>query len=915
MHSIFFATQIWMQRTIFSPSRGVFIQNQFGGTLGGPIRKNKVFWFGDYQGTKQIIGATQNYAVPSLADRTGNLSDQEAALEASDPANGGQGVQGAYFANILSKELGYAVTNGEPYYSAGCVSTASCVFPNGVIPANAISPVAKNTLKYIPAPNVSGAAAYQTAGSNQNLTDNKGGIRADANTRFGLLFAYYFADKYSTVNPYYAVNIPGFNASNTGLTQMANLGLTSTLNNSEVNDIRVVYLRNVNFAGTPIGGLGVTLASLGFNTPWGPTGGIAPILESREGVPNMQFNNYSFGTPASTAHQYNNTVQFIDNFTKVIGTHTFQVGVDFHYDQINERDTYASNGQFNFGGQETGLDFADFLIGAPSSFIQASYQVLDSRSKYLGFYAQDSWRVRSTLTFNYGLRWEASSPWYDTQNKLESGIPGEQSLTFPGAPLGYVVPGDPGVPRTLGPTKMSNFTPRIGIAYAPDFETGLLGKLTGGAGKFSIRAGYGIFYTAIEDATGFVEIADAPYGVFYGSPGPSMLASPFVTRSTGQLQPNDFPFVFPPTNSSPSHPDTTFPWAQVEPISYAAMFYPHNQLPYVQEFEMSLQRQFGSSTVASLSYVGTLGKQLLTSQEANPGDPALCLQLSNPANLAPGSPVCGPNGEQNVYTRANGQAVNSTRPVFGIALGSNSYLKTEASSNYNSLQASLQNTQKYGNFLISYTYAKSMDNGSGLFDPTNPFNPQISRALSVYSAPQVLTASYTVHLPTDNLLGHGDIAKRAASGWSISGITSFAAGLPVRITENDDRSLIGSGGLDEPSYANNGSHLFVDRNPRSGKAYFNPDYFVAEPLGQVGNSMRRFFGGPGILNSDLTLMKDTHITEATQLQFRAEAFNVFNHTQFNNPSGNFNNSGYDGFGYVTSARDPRIMQVALKLLF
>lgn len=903
-------------KNYFSSDRGVFIQNQFGGTFGGPIKRDKLFFFGDYQGTKQIVGSTQFFPVPSVADRTGNLLDQASALESSDPANGGLGVQGAYFANLLSQELGYPVTNGEPYYSAGCTDTATCVFPNAVIPANAISPVAQNMLKYIPAPNVPGQDAYQTSAFNQTLTDNKGGIRVDTNTRYGALFGYYFADKYNEVNPYFSVNIPGFDADLNGLTQMANFGLTTTFSNSTVNDVRFVYLRDVNLQGVPVGGLGVTLASLGFNTPWGPTGGIASTDPSLEGVPNVGFNNYSFGVPADTLREFNNTVQIIDNVTKIFGTHTFQFGGDFHYDQINERNTYGQNGQFGFGGQETGFDFGDYLIGAPNYFIQASFQILDSRSKYYGFYAQDSWRIMPTVTMNYGLRWEVATPWYDTQNKLETLIQGEQSLSFPGAPTGLVMPLDPGVPRTLSPVRYTNFAPRFGIAYSPDVTEGWLGKLLGGPGKSSIRAGYGIFYTSIVDATGFVEVGDAPYGLFYSSPGPPLFVSPYVTRQTGQVQPNAFPFVFPPTNVSPKNPDTTFPWSQVEPISGSDYFSPTNVLPYTQQFELSLQRQLGTATVASVSYVGATGRHNLTFLEANPGDPALCLYLSNPANVAPNTQTCGPFGEQNQYIEANGTVVNSTRTRFGANFGANSFMSSSASSSYNSLQASLQHTEKYANFLIGYTWSKSMDNGSGVFDPTNVFNPSASRALSTFDVPQNLVVSYTVQLPFDNFIGKGDMAKRFTSGWAVSGITSLVSGEPVQLSENDDFSLIGANtSFDAPNYANNGSPLYINRNPRKGLPYFNPNYFVSENLGQVGDVMRRFFVGPGINNSDMALLKNTVISGDKQLQFRAEAFNVFNHAQFDNPSGNFNNPGFNGFGYVTSARDPRIMQVALKLLF
>jgi hypothetical protein len=233
------------------------------------------------------------------------------------------------------------------------------------------------------------------------------------------------------------------------------------------------------------------------------------------------------------------------------------------------------------------------------------------------------------------------------------------------------------------------------------------------------------------------------------------------------------------------------------------------------------------------------------------------------------------------------------------------------------LQASLRYNQKYGNFLIAYTYAKSIDNGSGTLDATNPYNPALSRALSLFNVPQDLTASYTVNLPFDQLGWNDSWGKRITGGWAVSGIATFASGQPVQLSENDDRSLSGtsSDSIDVPSYAANGSKLFVNKNPRSGQPYFNPNYFVPEPIGQVGDVMRRFFSGPGLLNFDTALLKNTQITEGTQLQFRAETFNTFNHTQFNNPSGLFNNSGVGGFGYVTSAQSPRIMQIALKLLF
>jgi Carboxypeptidase regulatory-like domain len=894
----------------FTSNRGVFIQNQFGGTVGGPIKKDKVFFFGDYEGTRQIEGATQNYPVPSMADRSGNLMDVAGALTGT--------VSGPYLAGNLTQELGYTVVAGEPFYTPGCTSSSSgqCVFPNAFIPQTAWSPVAMNTLKYIPMPDVAGQAEFQTSAYNSRLSENKGGIRLDTNLSFGTLFGYYFTDKYNSINPYASVNIPGFNTGSNGQTQLVDLGLTTTINSSTFNDARLVYMREVNLQGIPLQGTGITLSSLGFNTPWNSTGGIGPINPSLEGVPNMNFNNYSFGLAPYQRSQFDNTFQVIDNFTKIIRTHTFQFGADIHYDQFNLRLQVCNNGQFGFSGAETGLDFADFLIGAPDFFIQGSREFLNMRTRYSGFYAQDSWRARPTLTINYGLRYEVTTPWYEANNWLGTLIPGENTTVFPGAPTGLVFPGDPGVSRGVSPIIYKDFAPRLGIAYAPDIQDGFLAKIFGGPGQSSIRAGYGIFYGAMAGLAYQISAGSPPFGEFYQAPTPPVLASPYIDLSTGHSEGIKYPFTPPPLGVSPKNPDSNFNWAQLLPLSGGNYLNPKNVMPYTQNFDLSLQRRFGSSTVVTASYVGTVGRHNLTFIESNPGDQALCLMLNNPANVEVGTPTCGPFGEQNVYTLPNGQTVNGTRPLLGINLGSNPFTQSSATSSYNSFQASLKHASKYSNLLIAYTFSKSLDNGSGLTDVTNVYNPKLSKSLSIFNQAQVFVASYTVQLPFNKFAAEGRVANLFTAGWAVSGITTLASGQPVTLVETDDNSLSGTFGdtIDEPSYSGAGS-LYVNRNPRSGQPYFNPGFFSQEPLGQVGNAMRRFFPGPGIYNSDMALLKNTRLSETTQLQFRAEAFNVFNHAQFDNPSGNFNNPGVNGFGYVTAANAPRILQLALKLLF
>jgi hypothetical protein len=893
----------------------VFQQNQFGGTLGGPIKKDKTFFFVDYQGTRQNQAPTQNAQMPSPANFAGNFSDSASSLTGV--------VNGPFWASKLSQRLGYTVTDQESYYTQGCTSSAQCVFPNAVIPQNAWSPVAVNMLKLglIPQPNAPNNF-FETSAYAQKLSDNKGGVRIDQNTHFGDFFAYYFIDDYLLNSPFPngGATVPAasfaYNATTGGRAQLVNLGNTKSFGAYSVNEFRFSYVRNTISLGQPQGGVGpnYSLANLGFVTPWNATtGGISPIAPNLEGVPYFVFNNFQIGVPQVSTRQYNNSFQVLDNFSRVMGTHSLKFGGQFHYDQINERNLAAENGQYGFTGGETGIDFADFLIGAPDNLTQASPQILDSRSKYYALYGQDSWRATSNLVFNYGLRWEASMPWYDTQNKIETIIPGKQSVKFPGAPLGYVVAGDPGVPRTLAPTQWHNFSPRLGFAYSPDAKT-------------SIRAGFGLYYSSVEDLSQFLEVGDPPYGLYYGSANPPLLESPYITRASGLSVGQRFPFPYPPTNVSPQNPDTTFPWAQVEPLSYDFSFDSRNKLPYSENYEFSVQRQFGSNTVLTASYVGNEGHRLVTSIEANPANPAACLFLNNPSNLAPNSAgPCGPFSETPPFqvTVVNGQSIGTSTPwvtatgvtvpfvrPLGPLFDTNPFVSTVANSHYNSFQASLSHSSGSLSFLAGYTYSKCMDNASGLQDSTNPFNPALSISLCNFDVMHNFVFSYNWLMPFDKYVTAG-WAKKVVGGWSLSGVTNFATGLPITMSENDDNSLIGANAIpvDVPNFA--GGHVLQTTNPRKGGTYFNTSLFSNEQLGQFGNSSRRFFHGPGLNNWNMALLKTTKITESKELQLRFEAFNLFNHAQFMNPTGEINST----FGVVTGARDPRIMQVAAKFLF
>ena len=935
-------------RNFFSPTRGAFDQNQFGGTVGGPIRKNKIFFFADYQGTRSTQGIdTNEIPVPSVQDRTtGNFSDLPPNSSnfnplgfcgvAGTPANPLEIpciVSGPNIATTLSNHLGYTVAAGEPYYFSGptqlhpaggpCTSNnplTGCVFPNATIPTTAWTAPGTNLLQYIPTPNNSDGT-FSTSAFNQNLRDDKGAYRLDANTRFGLFTAYYFLDNWSQNNPYPVAqggaNVPGFNALYTGRAQLLDLGFTKTLGTSAANELHFSYLRNAVDLGKPVGGVGVSLASQGFQVGPG-TPGIVPLSPKTEGVESVGFNSYTIGTNTNELKQVGNTFQWLDNFSKVIGAHTLKFGGEVHYDQVNFNPIAQFNGSFLFFGTETGLDFADFLLGLPSQYNQSQLQPFYGRNKYAGLYGQDSWRVNSSLTLNYGLRWDRIEPWYEKYNQIATFIPGEQSVVFPGAPAGILYPTDPGVRRTLAPPGNRDFAPRIGLAYSPNIAgDGLLAKIIGGPGKTSIRASYGIFYTAIEALSIGVMSANAPYGITYTSPAPPLFATPFVTAASGQNLGQTFPVALAPLNSSAKHPDTSIDWSQFEPITGIPNYQTSNRIPYTEEYLLSLERGFGNNTVLSLNYVGTQAHRLLVLEEANPGDPALCLFLSNPANLAPGQTPCGPFGEDTRYTTSTGQVFNGTRGPLGSSFGSNANQATIGNSNYNSLQVTLRHATKRLTVLAGYTFSKSQDQSSNLGEAVNPLNPALSKALSSFDVKHNFVVSYNYQLPFEQLFRASNAWTR---GWELSGITHFSSGLPVTLVNFGDNSLLGSEpnginnfGVDEPDFT--GAALHLNSNPRNGHAYFNTAAFTENALGTPGTAKRRFFYGPGLNNYDLALLKNVRLTEAKSLQFRVEAFNAFNHAQFFGPQAVDGNIDSSTFGDVIGATAPRLVQLGFKFLF
>jgi hypothetical protein len=869
-------------KNYFDSTRGLFRQNQFGGTLGGPVKKQQVFFFVDYQGTRTVEGITSPVSqVLSAQERTGNFSDALSTLTGK--------VSGQNVAKLLTNELGYPVTQGESYAN---------VFPSGVIPPTAWSAPAQHLLQYIPTPNI-GSNLFSTSAFPETVRDDKGAGRIDANTRAGQIAGYYFIDDYRLDNPYPGgqggASVPGFDALTIGRAQLLTLGDTKIIGPTIVNEFHAGFVRNVNDIGQPHGGTGTSIASQGFVTGPG-TAGIVVQAPQYQGVENLVFPSFVMGVPITNTFQWNNTLYFSDSLTKVLGAHTIKFGGQFHNDQVNSNPNATFNGTFSFLGTETGNPFADFLLGLPSNYTQTSGQHFYLRNRYEGTFVEDSWHARSSLTVNLGVRWDIIAPWNEKYGNIQTIIPGAQSVLYPNAPPDLVVPGDPGIPGGLSPTRYNNFALRIGLAYSPKFDTGLLHMLFGDSGKSSIRASYGIFYTAFPGLSAGVMYGVPPFGYNYLSPSPPLFATPFVNAGDGVQNTDPFPLNFPPQNVSARNPFTGFDFSSVIPISADPYWYYKNVVPYTENYMFSIQRQISMSALLTVSYVGNEGHHLIVTDQTNPGNPQLCMELAG----------CGPFGESGTYKSATGQVYVGTRTALGSNYGPVTAQTSIGNSDFNALEVNFRYALgKRLTLLAGYTFAKSIDDASNLGEQINPFNMALTRVISAWDITHNMVISYTYALP---------------KGWSISGTSRFSSGFPVTLSDVSDNSLLGTLGnginnqlLDTPEISS--GPLKLNTNPRNGQPEFNTNLFSEEALGQLGNSARRFFHGPGIENFDVQIGKNVRLTESKSLEIRAEAFNVFNHAQFFGPASVDGVVEDSNFGSVVSAAAPRLIQLAAKFHF
>ncbi len=984
----FFRNRKLNARGFFDTELSKFNQNQYGGVLGGPIVKNRTFFFVSAEERQIRQGVSSDLVtVPSLANRTGDLSDNGVFTGTLSDDN---------LASILNARPGCASAVAAGGGSAIAANTPwASIFPASKIPRPCFDGTAADLLnKYVPLANIGSNTLQTVPVRSEDAIQWTARVDHRFNDRHQLN-AYVFYDDSAVINPFArfqaaGANVPGFGSAYDIRYQQYNLTETWAVNPTTVNEAHMTYFREGQLGynhpqrtGAVQSFCGTVPSANCFSDPNNPALGIHPGLPAnREGLPYIGLSGgFSIGNDAEgELPQIGNSFSWTDNLSKVVGNHSMKFGVDVRRMRFDQTLYYNVNGSYSFtnGGQnDLGSVFADYLLGLPNSYSQGSAQNENVRNTAVYLFAQDSWKIRPSLTLNYGLRWELNTPLADIGKHVQTFHPGQETSIYPcqldasnplvaafgttdcspGSagesvnPYGLVFPGDKGVPDSLTNTYYKSFAPRIGLAYSPSGDSGWKHALFGSSGKSSIRMGWGMFYNPIEQLVLEQFSAEPPFGgsAFYSSP---LFNTPFEGQD-GTIFPNPFNGILNPPRGQP------IDWSSFRPILLFGQLKPDLRTQYSEQYNFTLQRQLPGDVLLQAGYVGSQGHRLLASHDLNYGQAQPCLDLNALSNLTGDTGLaCGSFSADNAYTvQANEIPAGFTlhlpygpqatvtgpnpnpitlvglrkyssplcNPMTGtgcppdaVPVFSNIFSEdTIANSNYNSLQISAEKRMSKGlQFQAAYTWSKSIDNASSFENELNPLNYRLSRSLSYFDAPHRFVFSYYYQFP--KLAIHG-FADKILNGWNTSGILTFQSGFPIPITSSADNELQSSSffqSAGEPDRV--GPFKTIDpRNPLN-VAFDTSAFQLPTQPGVLGNSARTVCCGPGINNLDFSLLKDTTLTERYRLEFRAEFFNIANHAQFTTVDGNISD-GYvqDGgtFGKVLRARDPRLIQFALKLLF
>ena len=826
-------------RNFFSPRVPAEKQNQFGGAAGAPILKDKLFIFGSYQGLRDHAEAQSTQAqVPLDAQRSGDFSGLGITLV--NPTN--------------------PVTNQPFIDSAG----RPCVAGNIVAPS-CISPVAQALLKYVPQ---SSSGQVVSLAANPRVGDMYM-FRGDWNqSEKHRILAHFFSDHNTHNSPFAGGgNLPGYNGETFAAdTRQFTLNDTYAFRPNLLNQAVFTYLdTNSNELGTKE----IVPSSIGVNMPQYVPGGAIAVNVG---------NNFNLGAGYPTKFLGTN-YQIRDSLNWIKGRHSFKFGYELLH--LSFRQIWIGSPNFYFSGARTGSSYADFLLGAFDTLsLDFGVRNNDDYTNFHSFYAQDEFKISRRLMLTYGVRYEPYLPWKDRNNAIDTVVPGAQSKVVADAPPGILFPGD--LPSGLSHPDLNNFAPRVGLAWD-----------VFGDGRTSVRAGYGFFYESINaDSLAQENPPFAGFGSAYGG----SISDPF--GSVGLAAP-------PATTSAKfgcvkisAYPGYNCP---LFPLPAGGVFTdPNLRSPYIQSFNLTLQRQVTPSLMVETGYAGKIGIKIEALRTYNPG------RFIN-------DPITGDAPSlQNVNNRV----------VFepGILSPQGYYLGNDFRSWYHSFHVQVTKRFSEGLSVVgSYTLSKSIDSSStdnlGA-TVANPFNLRQERGRSDWDRKHAFVASW-LYSPPVHFKNH--FANSALGGWTVTAIHSFQSGLPITFLMGDDVALDGTAGSQHAQLVPGAtvSSIQMSHSSRGAEVaqFFQTNAFVptaAVPRGVYGNSGRGLISGPAYSNTDMSLIKDFALIERLKLQLRAEGFNVFNQVNFDLPNSYVNS---DSFGQITSAQSGRVIQVALKLLW
>jgi TonB dependent receptor len=832
-------------------------RNQFGGTVGGPIKKNKLFFFLGYQDTLiRSAPAATPAVVPTLAELSGNFQA----------------------------------------YESQCFKTPQNLLPpfvNNVLPLSLVSPQAVAMASHFPVgPGPCGLVTFPEVA---NQTENMGIAKID----------YQISSKQSFFARYYVTHsLTPSSFTGTELS-VQNAGTDDEVNSLVLGDTYIISPSALNTFHATLDRDGITKFQVPILTP--SSIGVQGIYEALPNFSNINITGdfVSAGSFATPGLVNTTTYQFSDDFSLIKGSHQMQFGANFIRPMQATTFCVYCNGLFTFSGQDTGAGqvingvkytgnpMADFISGQLDSFTDANVSHDNEKWAYIGLYAQDNWKVTSRLTMNYGLRWEPYLNGRIVNNKvthfdMADFLANVHSTIYPNAPAGTLFPGDPGFQTGGRPnnTSWKNFAPRFGLAWDPK-----------GDGKTLIRASYGIFY-------------DMPQTLFYYNYSSEPLWGESISLSNPpggfanpwQGYPGGNPY---PTTQNATTKYPTAGYYETVPLNV--------QNTYVEQWNLTLQKQLGSSWLLKASYLGNETSHLWTDRELNPA-------IYVPGNCVAGQYGLTKAGPCSTLANTNPRRLlTQLNPGQGPFYGNLEYLDDGGTASYNALIVSAEHRlSRHFSMLANYTWAHCIGDlvTTELSGPvyTDPSDRRFDRGnCTSVDVRQNFNLSAVLQSPHYS----SRMAQWIVGDWQLAPIVSFHTSAFFGVTTGVDNALTGIGAqrpnqvLSDPYCPNRGVSCWL-----------NSAAFQAPATGTLGDLGINNLVGPNYFDVDVALSRQFHVRERQYFEIRAESFNIQNRANYLSPAsaglaGGTSGSVLNGstFGKILTDVSPRIMQFAVKYVF